>query len=190
MKILKRPPELATDYATTESVMIHFAENVTFDILITLQATSPLTTPDDVRRGLELYFTKNLDSLLTGVRVKSLFWTSGAKPVNYDFKKRPRRQELEGWFKENGAFYITDSQLLVNTGFRLGGKIGILEMPPETIIDIDEPEDWELVERILIRKKIGNLSESLKSIRLFAVDVDGTLTDAGMYYSKEGEFFI
>jgi len=32
-----------------------------------------------------------------------------------------------------------------------------------------------------------SLSSSLKRIRLFATDVDGVLTDAGMYYSESGE---
>jgi YrbI family 3-deoxy-D-manno-octulosonate 8-phosphate phosphatase len=32
-----------------------------------------------------------------------------------------------------------------------------------------------------------SLGETLKRIRLFATDVDGVLTDAGMYYSESGE---
>src|SRR5512145_3418471 len=32
-----------------------------------------------------------------------------------------------------------------------------------------------------------NLLSSLKRIQLFATDVDGVLTDAGMYYSESGE---
>jgi 3-deoxy-D-manno-octulosonate 8-phosphate phosphatase (KDO 8-P phosphatase) len=38
------------------------------------------------------------------------------------------------------------------------------------------------------RKRPGNaLASILKRIRLFATDVDGVLTDAGMYYSESGE---
>src|SRR6188508_2450906 len=38
------------------------------------------------------------------------------------------------------------------------------------------------------RKRPGNaLASTLKRIRLFASDVDGVLTDAGMYYSESGE---
>ena len=39
--------------------------------------------------------------------------------------------------------------LLVNTGCRIGGKIGYVEMPKWRSIDVDNPEDLELV-RILI----------------------------------------
>jgi 3-deoxy-D-manno-octulosonate 8-phosphate phosphatase (KDO 8-P phosphatase) len=39
-----------------------------------------------------------------------------------------------------------------------------------------------------MRKRPGNaLASILKRIRLFATDVDGVLTDAGMYYSESGE---
>lgn len=33
----------------------------------------------------------------------------------------------------------------------------------------------------------GSLSRALKRVRLFATDVDGVLTDAGMYYSESGD---
>ena len=62
IKIVKRPPELATDTATTESVMLHFAKNIQFDILITLQATSPLTRPEDIRNGLRKFEDEELRS--------------------------------------------------------------------------------------------------------------------------------
>ena len=39
-----------------------------------------------------------------------------------------------------------------------------------------------------VRKRPGKaLAARLKRIRLFATDVDGVLTDAGMYYSESGE---
>jgi N-acylneuraminate cytidylyltransferase len=180
--IIDRPDELATDTASTESVMLHFADKVKFDILITLQATSPLTSADDIRNALGLFEKEGYDSMLTGVRFKRFFWTLDGKAVNYDPLKRPLRQEIDGWIMENGAFYITRYEILQHYRCRLGGKIGIYEMPPETAVEIDEPEDWEIAERHIKRKRI-----KIKDIRLLVVDVDGTLTDAGMYYSDKGE---
>lgn len=187
VKIIKRPEELATDTASTESAMSHFAETVKFDTLITLQATSPLTTATDIRNALKLFKKNKYDSLLTGVRSKRFFWTLDGKAVNYNPMKRPRRQDIEGWLMENGAFYITKYEVLKKYKNRLGGKIGIYEMAPETAVEIDEPEDWAEAERCLINLQKAALRERLKNIRLLAVDVDGTLTDAGMYYSAKGE---
>lgn len=191
VRVIERPAELATDEASTESVMLHLADNVSFNVLITLQATSPLTTAEDIKRALEIYFSRELDSLLTGVRCKRFFWNDECEPINYDYRERPRRQEFKGWIMENGAFYITDHETLVNSKCRLGGKIGIYEMSQETAYEIDEPQDWEIVENLLIRRKRENLYKELKEkiakIKLLVVDVDGTLTDGGMYYSENGE---
>lgn len=187
--IIKRPAELATDEASTESVMIHFAENVDFDVLITAQATSPLTTSQDIHQGLNSFFGGNYDSLLTGVREKRFYWNKKrgkATPINYDYGNRPRRQEFEGWIMENGAFYITKRAILIKEKCRLGGNIGILEMDPKTGMEIDEPYQWQLVEALLLLQR-RILPKWNSNIDLLVVDVDGTLTDAGMYYSEKGE---
>ncbi len=185
--IIARPDELATDMASTESVMLHFTETIGFDTLITLQATSPLTTSDDILKALNLFKNNNYDSLVTGVCTKRFFWTLEGKAINYDPVKRPRRQEIDGWIMENGAFYITRRDILQRSQCRLGGKIGVYEMSPETAVEIDEPEDWAVVERYLIRRRRDSTKELIKNIKLLVVDVDGTLTDAGMYYSAKGE---
>lgn len=36
-------------------------------------------------------------------------------------------------------------------------------------------------------ERIANWEERLQKVRLFVTDVDGTLTDSGMYYTAEGE---
>ncbi len=41
VQVLMRPAELATDTASTESVMLHFVEQVPCDVLVTLQAPPP-----------------------------------------------------------------------------------------------------------------------------------------------------
>lgn len=187
VRILKRPPELATDTSSTEETMLHLAKNVKFDILITIQATSPLITAQDLRNGLSKFKEENLDSLVTGVRISRFFWKETGEPVNYDYVHRPRRQDFKGWIMENGAFYITSRQILEQNKCRLGGKIGILEMSPETGIEIDEPKDWALVEFFLKKQKTQSIPSDLSKIRLLMVDVDGTLTDGGMYYTSQGE---
>ncbi len=152
VKILKRDPSLATDSSSTESVMLDFMNRVDFDILVTIQATSPLTRPEDLDLAIKQFLDNNLDSLLTGARMKRFFWTDNSKPINYDPLNRPRRQEFKGWIVENGAFYLTKRNILKKFKCRLGGKIGIYEMPPEASCEIDEPMDWNIVENILMKK--------------------------------------
>jgi N-acylneuraminate cytidylyltransferase len=187
VKILNRPAALATDEASTEAVMLHAAQLLDFDVLATIQATSPLVQAEDFRRAWDIFKTSGYDSLLTAVRTKRFFWQDDGTALNYNPRQRPRRQDFPGSLMENGAFYLTSRRLLEQTSCRLGGRIGLYEMALESAVEIDEPEDWSLVERALISRGHQSLSGRLARIRLLAVDVDGTLTDAGMYWSAEGD---
>jgi len=187
VKIIERPPELATDLASTESVMQHAAQELFFDVLVTIQATSPLVTVDDFIAARQEFMSKHFDSLLTAVRVKRFFWQDDGTAINYQPLERPRRQDFNGTLMENGAFYFTKREILQQYGCRLGGRVGIYEMPPHAAIEIDEPDDWHVVERLLNMRNHEKFRQKMGDIKLLVVDVDGTLTDAGMYYSAEGE---
>ena len=149
IKVVDRPPQFATDEASTESAMIHFMENVDFEFLVTIQATSPTLRSRDLDCAIERMSRENLDSLLTAVRVKRFFWSDDAEPLNYDPLNRPRRQEFAGTLVENGAFYITSRHILQSTACRLGGKIGIYEMDEGSYLEIDELDDFRRVEEYL-----------------------------------------
>ncbi len=186
--VIGRSAETATDTASTESAMLEFAEKYHFDKIVLIQATSPLITADDLAKGFSLLRQKDVDSVLSVVRQKRFLWEDSegghALPQNYDFFRRPRRQEFSGFLVENGAFYITDRTSLLQSKCRLSGNIKTVEMPPESYVEIDEPEDWLIVEHLLQRRQ---KSSGIPEIKMFLTDCDGTLTDGGMYYSAEGE---
>jgi len=153
IKVIDRPAELSGDLSTTESAMLHLAEHVSFDIILMAQATSPLTTSGEIDKALEEFVKDGYDSLVTGVRVKKFFWEDSGKPINYDPANRPMRQTWSGVITENGAFYITKCNLLEKTGCRLGGKIKVFEMPAETELELDEPDDLSKVAKLLKKRK-------------------------------------
>jgi YrbI family 3-deoxy-D-manno-octulosonate 8-phosphate phosphatase len=187
IQVIMRPGELATDTASTESVMVHIMERINFDVLFTIQATSPLVTPQDFNKAFQKFKEEGLDSLVTGVRVKRFFWDQDGIPINYNPLNRPMRQDFKGIIMENGAFYITKRDILKQFGCRLGGKIGIYEMHKDTAIEVDEPSDWEMVEKQLVKRERLLLNERLRKVKMLIMDVDGVLTDGGMYYSESGD---
>ncbi|MDT8281403.1 MAG: HAD hydrolase family protein [Gammaproteobacteria bacterium] len=187
VEVLHRPAELATDEASTEAVMLHAAQVLEFDVLATIQATSPLVQPEDFQKAYDMFQSSGYDSLLTAVRSKRFFWNDDGTALNYRPQHRPRRQDFAGSLMENGAFYFTKRSILEQTNCRLGGSTGIYEMAAESAVEIDEPDDWRIVERTLLDRSRQTLHEILKNISLLVVDVDGTLTDAGMYWSAEGD---
>ncbi|HCT86558.1 MAG: acylneuraminate cytidylyltransferase [Candidatus Margulisiibacteriota bacterium] len=187
VEIIMRPAELATDTSSTESVMLHIADIVDFDVIVTIQATSPLTEPLDFVNAYKKFNAENLDSLVTGVNQKRFYWDIAGTPLSYDPLNRPRRQDYNGVIMENGAFYITKRSVLTQSQCRLGGRIGIYEMPENTAIEIDELSDWHAVEKLIKLRQEATLHDSLKGVKLVAVDVDGVLTDSGMYYDETGK---
>lgn len=186
--LYRRSAENACDTASTESVMleyINYAQMPDDDIFMLVQATSPLTETKHFTEALQMYNKAQYDSIITCVRNYRFFWNEDGTSMNYDYMNRPRRQNFNGMLMENGAFYINTVGNVKESGNRLSGKIGIYEMPEYTATEIDEPDDWIVLEN-LMRKHV--LSQKVNSkIKLFISDIDGTLTDGGMYYSENGD---
>lgn len=153
IKIIRRPEEYATDEASTELVMLHAMSLVDFDVMVTIQATSPLLTSRDLDLAIQQFQHQELDSMLSAVRTRRFFWTDDGTPINYAPSNRPRRQDFLGTYMENGAFYVTKRDILQRQCCRLGGSIGIYAMPEYTAIEIDEPDDWLNVERLLLSRQ-------------------------------------
>ena len=191
VSVIGRSPESATDGASTESAMIEFAEARDFETIVLVQATSPLLTSRDIERGFERYDEPGVDGVLSVVEDKRFYWREGpggAVPINYDHFARPRRQDFDGCLMENGAFYITSRERLLETGNRLSGRIAASVMPPETAYEIDEPDDWAIIERLLLRRiRKEEAGPDFSGVRMLLTDCDGCLTDAGMYYSERGD---
>jgi len=182
IEVIDRSPANASDTASSESVMLELTAKVACDVLCLIQATSPLTRAADFRAARERFEREQLDSLVTGVELKRFFWRHDGQALNYDPAHRPRRQDFAGTVMENGAFYFTRATLLAETGVRLGGRIGVHVMHEECAAELDEPADWPIIETLL-KPRVTEQQD----IRLLVVDVDGTLTDGGMYYDGRGE---
>jgi len=188
--IYQRSAENACDTASTESVMleyINYAKPADDDIFMLVQATSPLTETTHFTEALQMYGKGEYDSIITCVRNYRFFWNEDGTSMNYDYRNRPRRQNFNGMLMENGAFYINKVKNIAESGNRLSGNIGIYEMPEYTATEIDEPDDWIVLENLMRKHILTYKQQPKKQIKLFITDVDGTLTDGGMYYSENGD---
>ena len=189
-KIYRRSAKNACDTASTESVMleyIHHAQLSADDVFMLVQATSPLTETIHFTEALEMYGKGEYDSILTCVRNYRFFWNADGTSMNYNYRNRPRRQNFDGMLMENGAFYINKVGNILESGNRLSGHIGIYEMPEYTATEIDEPDDWIVLENLMRKHVLSKKEPEKKRIKLFLCDVDGTLTDGGMYYTENGD---
>ena len=147
-QVLWRPKELATDTASSEDALLHFAENVSFDILVFIQPTSPLLKPKYINEGIKMI--DQYDSVFSVYKEHWLpRWSKDIKPINWDINNRPRRQDKNEQYVENGAFYITKKENLIKSNLRYSGNIGIVEMPFEESFQIDNKNDLKLIQNII-----------------------------------------
>jgi YrbI family 3-deoxy-D-manno-octulosonate 8-phosphate phosphatase len=190
IEIFHRCSENATDTASTESVILEYINSLKVinnkDLLLLVQATSPFTTSNDFCSALNIINQSNkYDSLISCTRMKRFIWSEEGVSLNYDYMKRPRRQEFDGFLQENGAIYISSFGSIIRSKNRISGNIAVYEMPEYSSIEIDEEFDWDIAE--LIKGKLSPRESKSNSIKLVATDVDGVLTDSGMYYSNNGD---
>ena len=147
-KILNRPSNLATDISSSEDSLLHFAKNVDFDILVFIQPTSPLLNYHDINKGL--FMMKNYDSVFSVYKEHWVpKWTKDGKTYNFNKLYRPRRQDKESLYIENGAFYITTKENLLKSKLRYSGIIGMVEMPLWRSFQVDTFDDLTLINKLI-----------------------------------------
>jgi len=192
VQVIGRSKAVSTDTASTEAVMLEFAKKNNFENIVLIQATSPLLEARDLDKAIEKFEKGKFDSLLSLVKQKRFLWKTDGRvvePINYDYSNRPRRQDFDGFLVENGAFYITSKDLLMKSKCRLSGKIGSYEMKEDSYYEIDTLNDWIVAEKLKFERIKADVDGlyNLNNVKLLVCDMDGVMTDAGMYYSKDGE---
>ncbi|CAI2765390.1 acylneuraminate cytidylyltransferase [Flavobacterium collinsii] len=184
---LLRNEENASDTSSTESAMLEFSEKINhnYNIICLLQATSPLTLTADINTALARITNESFDSAISVVKTHRFIWNKQGQPMNYDIFNRPRRQDFEGLLIENGAVYCSTKEAFLDKKNRISGKIGLVEMSEDTLIEIDNLSDWNSIETLLIGRQKA-LKQNQK-IEYLVLDVDGVFTDGSVYYDKDGE---
>lgn len=141
-EVLDRPEELATDEATTLSVLQHALSQVPAEIVVLLQATSPIRNPDLIDRCIQRFLEAKADSLATGFVCKF---------VEYG-KNELRRQDISGFFYDDGNVYVVKAELL-RQGDRYGTRIERMELDREQNVEIDDEFDFWLAEQVLAKRQ-------------------------------------
>lgn len=155
VEIYDRDSVNAQDHSPTESVMLEFLKKNNYELndnFFLIQATSPLLQSNDIDTMYQQFINSDADSIFSGVREKQFHWIEideQVKPINYDYKNRPRRQDFKGIIAENGACYINSVGNILKDKCRLSGKIISYEQPSYMSYEIDEESDWIIIENIM-----------------------------------------
>lgn len=161
-EVIPRPDEISGDTDPSESALIHSlsfleqTESYKPDLVVFLQCTSPVRQPTDIDRAIQTLKDDGADSLLSVVRFHTFMWhfvNGEAKPLDYDYRSRPRRQDRKLQFIENGSIYVFKPSILHKFGNRLGGRITLHEMDSSSSVDINTIDDFELCESLLTHSR-------------------------------------
>ena len=143
--VIPRPPELATDEATTLSVLQDVLKKIDADIVVVLQVTSPIRNDGLIDSCIKRFLDIGADSLATGFICKYLEYGT------YNL----RRQDIKGFFYDDGNVYIINAEIIKN-GRWYGNKIERVILDKEQSVDIDDEFDFWLAEQILNKRLRGD----------------------------------
>ena len=158
-KVLMRDSALAGDVVTLDPVIYDALvkaekENkCIYDLIITMQPTSPLTSVDTLDKGIKEFISKKYNTLISVVNKPHLSWAEKDNKIVPAYEKRLNRQQLPKNYLETGAFVISDRDS-ISSSTRIGKKIGVFEVPEKEAVDIDNETDWIIAEAQLKKKRI------------------------------------
>ncbi len=158
-----RPTDLASDAATSDSVVAHAmdwiekTENRAYDAVMLLEPASPFATADHLEEAIALYTEKDAD-LVVGLRqldtyaaLTGDFRADGSISEIVEKMHKTgglRRQDLSPQVTMNGAFYLMNWSAFRKTGKIYSDPAGCygLLMDHWHSIEIETPEDLALAE--------------------------------------------
>lgn len=155
-EVIQRPNELSDSVSSSESALKHAIKEITTvkekkpSLITFLQATSPLRLPDDINNAIDQFYQSSSDSLFSSSVLEDLtLWhkqDEGWASINFDYKNRGRRQELNKNYIENGSIYLFKPEILESFNNRLGGVIDSYIMESWQYHEIDIISDIQVVE--------------------------------------------
>ncbi len=152
VQVVLRPDELASDTATTESALLHTLdvleqEGEVFDVILVLEATSPLRSVDTIERAISMISEPRYQSVLA---VRETYENIGLmndgyfRPVVPD---APRRRQLRApFYIESSTIYAAKTSYLREQGTLVCENWGALVVPEEEAADINTEDDFLYVE--------------------------------------------
>ncbi len=156
--IIKRPIDLANDTATTFDTIKHTIDNFEkYDYIVLLQPTSPLRNEKHIDEAMELLEKKKADAIVSVCEMEHSPLWSNTLPKDGNMNNflkdeilNKRSQDLEKFYRLNGAIYICKTEKLIeNKSFFLKDNIFAYIMNRENSVDIDEEIDFKIAEVIL-----------------------------------------
>ena len=135
----------------------HTIDNIdSYEYIVLLQPTSPLRNATHIDKAIELLARKDADAVISVSNIShNPAWSNTLDEslsmknfINKEFLKK-RSQDLEKYYKLNGAIYIINIQALRLKPLSEFTKVRAFEMSELDSVDIDTMLDWDYCEFLI-----------------------------------------
>jgi len=120
------------------------------EVICQVHVTSPFLKTKTLTSALSI-FDEGYDSVISCNSLQTRLWRKeeyGMCPINHNPMKLEQTQDLPTYYEENSLFYMFYSDIILDTGNRIGTKpyFYITKFPEN--LDIDTEDDWELINMV------------------------------------------
>ena len=162
-----RPAELARDDSPMMPVLAHalkaceelYSRKV--EAIVLLDATSPLTTPDDLENAIKLFKSSDCDAVISAVPAKRnpyfnmvVMEDSYARLAIESEKEMTRRQDCPPVYDLNNAIWIFSRNTILEMKSRLPKKSALFVMDEGRSVDLDSETDFKVLEVLMKEKNV------------------------------------
>nr|WP_274636338.1 acylneuraminate cytidylyltransferase [Microbacterium bovistercoris] len=190
-RVIRRPAELSGDTASSETAVLHAMDELErsgarLEVVVFVQATSPFLPTDGIAAAVAGIRSGRWDCAFSAHESFAFVWRrtddGDAAAVGHEASHRPRRQDREPHYVETGAFYAFGADGFRAARHRFFGRIGIVEVPERTAIEIDDED------QLAVASALAGLLDAPEPITARAVvtDFDGVHTDDTVQVDQDG----
>ncbi len=167
--LIRRPSELAQSTSPKLPVIRHCVQEVEriandrYDVIVDLDATSPLRVKEDIINAVKLLEEKNVSNVITGAPARRSPYFNlvevNEKGIVHLSKSLPssvtRRQDSPKCFDMNASIYVWKHDVLFNKTTLFNEDTLLYEMPEDRSIDIDSELDFDFVTFIMKKRNFN-----------------------------------
>jgi pseudaminic acid cytidylyltransferase len=161
-----RSSELSNDFAITVDVIADVVDRLqsqgdTYDYICCIYPVTPLLRVERIEEAFEVMASRDWDYVFPAIEFPA--------PIERGFKKgasgivefvnlkysNTRTQDIKKTFHDSGQFYLGKSEAWLERKPILNGHSTFIELAKNETLDIDDLEDWYLVEKLIeINKQV------------------------------------
>ena len=164
--VIERPAELASDTAAKIPAIRHCVEQAeyfseeTFDVIVDLDATSPLRLLEDIQGAVDLLERNHVSNVITASPARRSPYFNLVELGNDEVVRLSktmeapivRRQDSPRCFDMNASIYVWIRAVLFESPTLFNADTRLFVMPEDRSIDIDSELDFEMVELIMNKR--------------------------------------